>query len=103
MIRDDGLTSTQCNKTISNEHDTCSLRYVGTFSSGPCPRLSNIRADTSKHEHSALRPDCLLKAFFSLSALRVRQVKVPQSVGVGSHPSLAFSVSGSGPRRLGPP
>lgn len=85
MIRDDDLTSTQCNETIPNEHNTCSLQYGGTFSSGPCPRLLNIRADTSKHEHSALRPDCLLKAFFSQSALRVRQVKVSQSVGVCGH------------------
>lgn len=55
MIRGDDFTSTQCNKTIPSENNSCSPRYVGTFSSGPCPRLLNIRADTSKHEYCALR------------------------------------------------
>lgn len=90
IIRVDDLTSTKCNKTIPNEQNTCSLRYAGTFSSGPCPRLPNIRADTSKYEHSGLRPDCLLKAFFNQSAPSFRQVKVSRSVGVVSHSSLAF-------------
>lgn len=97
------LVRTQCNKGNPNEHNTSSLRYVGTFSSGPCPRLPSIRADTSKHECSALRPDRLLEALSRQCALDVRQVKPSQSAGVASHLLPAFSAPYSGPRRLGPP
>lgn len=48
--------------TSCNKHDTCCLPYIGTLSSGPCPRLPSIRADTSKHERSALHLDHLFTA-----------------------------------------